>query len=108
MRMLLWLLPLIAVLSPRSGTAQDSTAVPTLNIGAMARYRLTGDTSWSEGRIVGIGSCMGIGPLQPDAGGFFVVSMSAVKNLEYRRAFADTTWVAVPERALGKLKECEP
>jgi hypothetical protein len=108
MRIVLWIL-VAAFLLPHQATAQDSSAVTTLSPGTVARYVLVGDTSSVEGRIVGVGSCIGIGPVAPDAsGGFLVVSMSAVKRLEFRRRSTDSAWVVFPERALSKLRECQP
>jgi len=108
MRIILWIL-VAALLLPHQARAQDSSTVTTLSPGTAARYVLMGDTSWVDGRIVGLGSCIGIGPASPDAsGGFLVVSMSAVKHLEFRRASTDTAWVVFPERALSKLRECRP
>ena len=109
MRIVLGIPLVMAFLWSHAAAAQDSTAVTTLSPGTDARYRLTGDTTWVEGRIVAVESCIGIGPKTPDSsGGFLVVSMSAVERLEFRRRRTDSVWVAFPERALAKLRECQP
>lgn len=98
-----------------AAAAQDTTSrVTTLTPGTPVRYQLTGDTSWARGRIAGIGSCIGIVPAGQDtaaaaAGGFFVVSLSAVQRLAFhRRHSTDSTWVAMPEPALARLRACTP
>jgi hypothetical protein len=109
MRTILSVLAVLAFLLPNRASGQDSSAVNTLSPGTRVRYRLIGDTSKVEGRIVGVDPCIGIGPLTPDqSGGFLVVSMSAVQQLEFRRRSTDSAWVVFPERALAKLRECQP
>ena len=59
MRIILWTL-VAAFLLPHQARAQDSSTVTTLSPGTAARYVLMGDTSWVDGRIVGLGSCIGV------------------------------------------------
>jgi len=93
-------------------TAQDTSSVTTLSPGTAVRYRLIGDTTWSTGRVVGVDKCVGITegmdtPASRD-GGFLVISMSSVEQVEFRRGSSDSTWLPLPASALVRLRECMP
>ena len=87
--------------------AQAAGAVPKVSMGRTVRFREHADTVWRSGRIVTVGNCLNVAPLESfRSGHFMALAFSTVDSVEVRDS-TGTAWDPVPTDELGHLRSCK-
>jgi hypothetical protein len=87
--------------------AQAPVEGPKITMSREVRFREHADTAWRSGRIVMVGNCLSLAPLDSFSGeGFLALDFSTVERVEVRDSTA-SAWKAISTEELESLRSCK-